>query len=189
MDYSKFKENLIKSDCQKCPSLCENRNNIVIDRGNAKSDIVVIGEAPGRDEDLQGKPFVGQAGKLLDRIMNSIGLSTENDMLITNVVKCRPPDNRVPTDLEVSNCMGYLKWQLNHIRPKVVVLLGATAAKWFFDVSEGMKKLAGSFLNHPQYPDIKFVVLYHPAALLYDASKKKVMWDHVQKLRDYLEGV
>lgn len=188
MKYGTFKTNLIESNCQKCSGLCEKRTNIVVDRGNADSNVLVIGEAPGRDEDLKGKPFVGQAGKLLDKIMASINLSTETDMLITNVVKCRPPNNRVPTPKEVENCFPYLEWQLRKMRPKVVVLLGATSAKYFFDISGGMGQVAGSFLKHPNYPDTQFVILYHPAALLYDASKKKVMWEHIKKLRDYLKG-
>jgi len=189
VQYLDFKNNLIASNCQKCPALCEKRTHIVVDRGNADSKVLVIGEAPGRDEDLKGKPFVGQAGKLLDKIMGAINLSTEKDMLITNVVKCRPPNNRVPTPKEVENCFPYLEWQIRKMRPQVIVLLGATSAKYFFDISGGMREVAGSFLKHPSYPYTQFVILYHPAALLYDASKKKMMWEHVKKLRDYLKGV
>ena len=188
-DYASFRSRLTESNCSKCSELCETRHNIVVDRGNPKTDIVVIGEAPGENEDLQGKAFVGRAGQLLDKIMESIGLDTNKDMLIINVVKCRPPDNRAPKPNEAENCKPYLKWQLDYVKPKVVVLLGATAAKHLMPDQKdaGMKDRVGQFFDLPDYPGTKFLLLYHPAYLLRDPRKKPEMWEHVKGLKRYLE--
>src|SRR5258706_1240223 len=122
--YGEFAKRLKDSACSKCAELCQTRHNIVVDRGNPDTKIVAIGEAPGENEDLQGKAFVGRAGQLLDKIMESIGLDTNEDMLILNVVKCRPPKNRAPTPAEAQNCRPYLDRQLNFVKPSVIVLLG-----------------------------------------------------------------
>ena len=186
--YDVFRRQLIASNCVKCAELCENRHNIVADRGNPNTKLVLIGEAPGENEDLQGKAFVGRAGQLLDKIMESIGLDTNKDMLILNVVKCRPPDNRAPKPTEAANCFPYLKWQLDYVKPKVVVLLGATAAKHLMpeQKSEGMKDRVGQFFDLPSYPGVKFLLLYHPAYLLRDPRKKKDMWEHVKALKNLI---
>lgn len=189
-DYASFKAELIESNCSKCAELCAGRHNIVVDRGNPNTKIVIIGEAPGENEDLQGKAFVGRAGQLLDKIMESIGLDTNKDMLIVNVVKCRPPDNRAPKPSEADNCKPYLKWQLDFVKPEVVVLLGATAAKHLMpdQKDKGMKERVGKFFNLPEYPQAKFLLLYHPAYLLRDPRKKIEMWEHVKELKKYLES-
>ena len=137
------------SNCSKCENLCNDRSNIVVDRGNHQTRVVVIGEGPGEKEDLSGQSFVGRAGQLLDKIMESIGLDTNKDMLILNVVKCRPPGNRAPTQQEADNCFPYLKWQLDTVKPDVIVLLGATAAKHFFPKkkSTSMKDMVGKFFK------------------------------------------
>lgn len=186
--YEEFKSRLIESNCPKCPELCAARHNIVVDRGNPKTKIVVIGEGPGENEDLQGKAFVGRAGQLLDKIMESIGLDTNKDMLILNVVKCRPPDNRLPKPMEAANCKPYLEWQLRFVKPKVIVLLGATAAKHLMPNQKagGMKDRVGQFFDLPEHPGVRFLLLYHPAYLLRDPRKKKDMWEHVKKLKDFL---
>ncbi len=185
--YLEFKENLIKSNCSKC-RLHEKRTNIVPDRGNPETKILVIGEGPGADEDAQGRAFVGRAGKLLDKIMESIELNTNNDILIANVVKCRPPDNRAPFKDEVNTCMPYLQKQIELVKPKIIILLGATALKHMIKDKKNfsMEEEAGKFFEVPEYPGIKFMVLYHPAYLLYDPRKKKDMWEHVKILKEIL---
>lgn len=187
--YNEFRQKLNQSECSLCPSLCEKRSHIVVDRGNPASKIVLIGEAPGENEDLQGLSFVGRAGQLLDQIMASIGLDTNQDTLILNVVKCRPPENRKPTPAEAKNCWPFLKWQLEFVKPRVVVLLGATAAKYFLPKeSEGsMKDRVGKFFGAVDFPSIRFFLLYHPAYLLRDPRKKKDMNEHVQELQRALK--
>jgi len=188
--YREFRENLIKSKCSKC-RLHEKRTNIVPDRGNSQTKIMLIGEGPGADEDAKGKAFVGRAGQLLDKIMQSIDLDTNRDMLIANVVKCRPPENRAPFKDEVDTCMPYLKKQIELQKPKVIILLGATALKNMIRDKKNfsMEEEAGKFFEVPEYPDIRFMVLYHPAYLLYDPRKKKDMWEHVKGLKNILTDI
>jgi len=187
--YEDFKNKLAASQCSKCPELCRERHNIVVDRGNSKTKLVLIGEAPGEKEDLEGNAFVGRAGKLLDQMMASIGLDTNKDMAILNVVKCRPPGNRAPKPIEVENCFPYLKWQLDFIKPQLVVLLGATAAKHFIqDKKASMKDLVGKIIEVASYPNSKFMLLYHPAFLLRDPRKKPETWEHLKKMKQHLIG-
>lgn len=186
--YEDFKRALSESNCSKCVELCVDRHNIVVDRGNPAAKIVLIGEAPGENEDLQGKAFVGRAGQLLDKVMMSIGVDTNRDTLIINVVKCRPPKNRPPKPEESKNCFPYLKWQLEFVKPAVIILLGATAAKYLLpsDKKQNMKDRVGKLFDLPDYPACKLQLLYHPAYLLRDPRKKKDMWEHAQILRRYL---
>jgi DNA polymerase len=144
--------------------------------------------APGENEDLQGKAFVGRAGQLLDKIMASIGLDTNQDMLIVNVVKCRPPDNRAPTQAEADNCKPYLDWQIKQVKPQIIVLLGATAAKHLMPKQKGqnMKDRVGKFFEIREYPGIRFLLLYHPAYLLRDPRKKVDMGEHIKQLTTVL---
>lgn len=187
--YEEFARRLRESNCSKCPELCESRHNIVIDRGNPQTKIVVIGEGPGENEDLQGKTFVGRAGQLFDKIMESIGLDTNRDMLIINVVKCRPPENRAPKLEEAAHCRPYMEWQLQWVKPRVVILLGATAAKHLMPEQKdnNMKDRVGQFFDLPSYPGVKFLLLYHPAFLLRDPRKKPETWEHVKNLKKFLE--
>ncbi|MCB4756788.1 MAG: uracil-DNA glycosylase [Elusimicrobia bacterium] len=186
--YEEFRQKLKQSNCAKCPALCESRRSIVVDRGNPGAKLVLIGEAPGENEDLQGLAFVGRAGQLLDQIMAGIKLDTNKDMLILNVVKCRPPDNRSPKPEEAANCLPYLEWQLDCVKPKVIVLLGATAAKHLMpgQKDQGMKDRVGQFFDLPEYPGVKFQLLYHPAFILRDPRKKPEMWEHVKALKNHL---
>ena len=124
--YEEFKKRLLESECTRC-ELSRTGKNIVIDRGNPRSRIMVIGEAPGETEEKLGKAFVGRAGKLLDSIMDAVGLDTNKDMLIANIVKHRPPKNRVPRADEAEACMPYLKKQIELIKPRLIILLGATS--------------------------------------------------------------
>jgi len=187
-EYPLFKYLLKSSDCKKC-ELHRGRSNIVIDRGNPSSRIMVIGEAPGENEDTIGKAFVGRAGKLLDEIMKSISLDTEHDMLIANIAKCRPPENRAPLREEVAACFPYLHKQIELINPRVIVLLGAVALKHMVPGKKdfAMGDEAGTFFCSKDYPGVQFMVLYHPAYLLYNPRKKKVMWEHVKKLDVFLK--
>lgn len=187
--YDEFKKKLASSGCCKCPELCQTRTNIVVDRGNNKARIVAIGEAPGEKEDLQGAAFVGRSGQLLDKMMASIGIDTNKDLLIINVVKCRPPENRAPKPIEAENCMPYLKWQLDFVKPEVVVLLGATAVKHLMpaDKDKGMKERVGQFFDLPDYPGTKFQLLYHPAYLLRDPRKQPETLEHLKALKRYLD--
>ncbi len=185
--YDEFAQRLRESNCPKCPELCAERHTIVVDRGTPSTKIVAIGEGPGENEDLQGKAFVGRGGQLFDKIMASVGIDTNKDMLILNVVKCRPPKNRPPKPQEAANCMPYLRWQLNWVKPRVVILLGATAAKHMMPEREGpMRDLVGKLFELPDHPGVKFMLLYHPAFLLRDPRKQPETREHVKTLQSYL---
>ena len=185
--YERFRERLSASGCRLCP-LSEGRTHIVVDRGNPASRLMFVGEGPGEQADLQGRAFVGKAGQLLDKILAAIGLDPDRDTLIVNVVKCRPPGNRAPHAEEAEACLPYLRRQIDLVRPEVIALLGATALRHFDPARKkvSMQQEAGRFFALPSFPGVDFVVLYHPAALLYDASLKPQMWRHVRLLRDHL---
>ena len=186
--YVEFKKALIDSSCTRC-ELSKGRTHLVVDRGNPEAKILVIGEAPGEQEDLKAEAFVGRAGQLLDQILASIQLDSNRDTLIINVVKCRPPENRAPAKEEAETCLPYLRKQIDLVRPRVILLLGATALKHIIPEKRefSMEEEAGKFFIHPAFPGIQFMVLFHPAYLLYDARKKPLMWEHVKRLRVYLE--
>jgi uracil-DNA glycosylase family 4 len=187
--YEEFRAKLREYNCERCSALCSGRNSIVVDRGNPDTNLMVIGEAPGEDEDWAGQAFVGRAGQLLDKIFASIGLNTNKDMLIVNMVKCRPPNNRPPTPDEVQNCSNYLNWQINKVNPRFVVLLGATAAKGFLQQPDLlMKNIVGKPLTVGIYPGKMFMILYHPAFLLRNPNMKSVMWEHVKVLKALLDN-
>jgi DNA polymerase len=186
--YTEFRRRLLDSACRRC-TLCEGRTHIVADRGSPDARIMVIGEGPGEQEDLKGEAFVGKAGKLLDKIMSAVDLDTNRHMLIVNVVKCRPPENRTPRQDEVEACLPFLQRQIALVKPRIVLLLGATSLK-HIDPSRkdfSMANEAGKFFTLGDYPGVQFMVLYHPAALLYNARLKSDMWAHVQALRDFLK--
>jgi len=187
-DYPLFKDLVKSSNCKQC-ELHRGRRNIVIDRGTPTAKIMVIGEAPGEKEDSTGSAFVGRAGKLLDEILKAINLDTEKDVLIVNIVKCRPPGNRAPLREEVNACMPYLHKQIKLVQPHVIVLLGAVALKHMIPGKKGfsMADEAGNFFASSEYPGVHFMVLYHPAYLLYDPRKKKDMWEHVKRLETFLK--
>ena len=188
-NYPAFKKALYESACKKC-ALHEGRTQIVVDRGDPNAQIMVIGEGPGEKEDLSGQAFVGRAGKMFDEIMKAIGLDTNKDMFIANVVKCRPPGNRAPRDEEAQACFPYLRKQIEMVAPKVIILLGATALKRMDPTKKNfaMDEEAGRFFNLPDYPGILFMVLYHPAALLYNSKLKPAMWEHAKKLRALIQN-
>lgn len=190
-NYDQFKQSLASSGCKRCSALCQTRHHIVVDRGQPTSKIMLIGEAPGENEDLQGEAFVGRAGQLLDKMMAASGLDTKRDVFIVNVVKCRPPNNRAPTPQEVFNCRPYLNWQLAYVKPRIIVLLGATALKHMAPQfkTDAMKDLVGKFFSHIDYPQSQFLPLYHPAFLLRDPRKKPETWEHLKVLRRRIEEI
>lgn len=185
--YAEFHHRLKSYDCQRC-TLCHTRSQIVIDRGDPGAPIMLISERPGENEDLVGKPFVGRAGELLDKMLGAIELDSNRDVLIANVTKCKPESDRAPSKQEVEACMPFLEKQIELIGPRVIVLLGAVALKWF-DPSRPdikMEHEAGKFFELPRFPGIQFVVLYNPAFLLRDPSKKAVTWEHLKALRNFI---
>ncbi len=168
-------------DCRKC-GLCEQRHTVVTGEGNTDADIMFIGEGPGRDEDITGRPFVGAAGKLLDKMLAAIGLERD-DVYIANIVKCRPPQNRTPQDDEAQACLPYLRAQFALIRPRIIVCLGATSAKYIYDPNVRITKDRGNWVFRK---GVWILPTYHPAALLRDQSKKKDAWVDLQLIRDKL---
>ena len=166
-------------DCIKCRVLASGRKQIVFGTGNPNADVVVVGEAPGADEDEQGKPFVGRAGKLLTDILKAINFSRE-EIFICNILKCRPPDNRNPLPDEIENCEPYLFKQLEMIKPKLILAVGTFASQTLLRSKEPLGKLRGRF---HEYKGIKMMVTYHPAALLRNPNWKKPTWEDVQLFR------
>jgi len=166
-----------------CCGLCPGRTNAVPGEGNPSAQLMFIGEGPGATEDALGRPFVGQAGKLLDEIIQAIGLRRE-DVYITNIVKCRPPQNRKPLPDEIAACMPYLHRQIALIRPKVIVALGGTAGEALLDARKSLGELRGKVHS---YGGIPVVATYHPAALLRNPNWKKPTWDDVRIARQLLD--
>lgn len=166
------------TSCTKC-GLGSTRTRIVIERGSRDAPLMLIGEGPGRQEDEQGKPFVGQAGQLLDLLLEGL-MFTEKDYYICNVVKCRPPDNRVPTDEEAEKCLPYLRNQVALIKPKIMVCMGATAMKYVIDREARITRIRGQWIEKKGY---WLMPTFHPAALLRDESKKALMFEDMKKVR------
>jgi DNA polymerase len=158
------------STCTRCPQLAETRTRVVFGSGNADADLMFVGEAPGRNEDEQGIPFVGAAGKLLDQLLGEIGLSRD-EVFIANCLKCRPPGNRDPLPQEISNCQGWLFRQLELIQPKVVCTLGNFSTKLLREDMTGITRLHGQAEVRVIGPRaVRLMPLYHPAAALYTRS-------------------
>jgi len=168
-------------DCQRC-SLGRVRTSLVFGEGNPKADIVFVGEAPGRDEDVQGRPFVGRAGQLLTRIIIAMGLKRE-DVYICNILKCRPPGNRNPRPEEIITCEPFLVKQLQAINPKVICALGTFAAHTLLKTDVPITVLRGKFHT---YHGIQLMPTYHPAFLLRNPAAKKQVWEDVQKIMKVL---
>ncbi len=168
--------------CTKC-ELCKNRTNVVFGVGNTDADLMFIGEAPGYYEDQQGEPFVGKAGQLLTKIIESIGMK-RGDVYIANILKCRPPDNRNPNANEIVVCSPHLIKQIDIIRPKIICALGTFAAQTLLDTKEAIGKLRGKFF---EYQSTKLIATYHPAYLLRNPEEKKKVWTDIKKVRDFLQ--
>ncbi|MBS5720762.1 MAG: uracil-DNA glycosylase [Clostridium sp.] len=159
-------EEVVKQ-CRKC-RLCETRKNVVFGVGNREADIMFIGEGPGADEDAQGEPFVGKAGKLMNMAFDMLGIKRE-EVYIANIVKCRPPNNRNPQDDEAENCLDYLRNQVILVKPKIIVLLGSVALKNVLGKEYGITASRGKWLERK---GILYMPTWHPAALLRDENKK-----------------
>ena len=169
--------------CKKC-GLGETRLNVVAGRGTSlDAPLMFIGEGPGEQEDIKGEAFVGKAGKLLDLLLEAQGFQF-HQYYIANIVKCRPPDNRVPTDSEAQACLPWLRFQVKHIRPAIVVCLGSTAARYIVDKDIKITRSRGIWIEKPGF----FSVLptYHPSAVLRDPAKRKDFFTDIRKVRDKL---
>lgn len=175
------------NDCTKCEKcrLGSTRNNIVIGRGNINAPILLVGEGPGEQEDIQGEPFVGPAGKLLDLLIDAL-MFEKDQYYIANIVKCRPPGNRVPNDDEAQMCLQYLRRQFSLIKPKIIVCLGATAMKYIIDKDAKITNIRGHWVERKGF---YIMPTFHPAALLRDQSKKILMWEDFKKVKQRLDIV
>lgn len=170
--------------CVRC-RLAEGRTQVVFSDGNPTGRLMVVGEAPGRNEDETGLPFVGQAGKLLDLMLASVGLSRQDTVYIGNVLKCRPPGNRNPLPDEIEACAPILKRQIELVSPEVLLAVGSFAAQWLTGTQKALGKLRGSVYA---YQGVPLVVTYHPAALLRNPGWSRATWDDLQLLRQVMDG-
>lgn len=173
--------------CQRC-ELSQTRTQVVIGRGTPQADVMIIGEAPGQSEDEQGLPFVGRSGKLLDQILASVELSVEKDVYISNIVKCRPPQNRTPLAREITACKSYLLEQIRLIDPKIILFTGATALKGLTGEKKAISKMRGQWL---QWEGRWAMAIFHPAYLLRNPSREKgkpkwLMWQDMQAVKQKL---
>jgi uracil-DNA glycosylase len=168
-------------DCTRC-RLYKGRTKVVFGVGNVNAELMFVGEGPGADEDAQGEPFVGRAGQLLNNMISAMGLKRQ-DVYIANVVKCRPPGNRTPEKDECDTCSPFLMRQIDVIRPKVIVALGAVAAKNLLAVNDSMANLRGRWYD---FRESRLLVTYHPAYLLRDPRQKKEAWKDLQMVMKYL---
>ncbi len=185
-----MKENLEEilgiSGCTDC-ELSNNRKNIVTGEGNTDSEILLIGEAPGKEEDKRKRPFVGKAGDLLNNFLEKIGLERD-EIYITNVVKCRPPSNRDPKQKEMDACNKYLKKQLEIIDPSLIISMGRIASMRMKRERISLKEIHGTLTNTDnEYGNKKLFITYHPAACLYNKNLEKVLLDDFKKLKTYFE--
>ncbi|MCC8015484.1 MAG: uracil-DNA glycosylase [Eubacterium sp.] len=172
------------NNCTRCP-LCNGRHNVVLGTGNRNSDILFVGEGPGYHEDMEGEPFVGAAGQLLDKMLASIGLSRK-EIYIANVVKCRPPSNRDPLPEEYNVCLNWLRWQYVLIQPKIVVCLGRIAAKALIEPDFRITRDRGKWYYKK---GVDFTATFHPSALLRDESKKRPAWEDFKAIKERLDNL
>ena len=171
--------------CKKC-RLCQTRNNVVFGTGNRQADLMFIGEGPGADEDLQGEPFVGRAGKLLDKMLVAVDLDRNKNIYIANIVKCRPPQNRDPKPEEQEQCIEWLRAQVKMINPKIIVCLGRIAAGRIIKSDIKITKEHGLWFEKG---GIQMMAMLHPAAVLRDPRRKPEAFDDFLKLRDKINEI
>jgi len=178
----------LKNDCLKCQKcgLCETRTNVVFGYGNPLSEVMFIGEGPGEQEDLQGKPFVGRSGKLLDKMLSEIGLSREENIYIANIVKCRPPKNRDPLPEEQEMCIDWLRNQTALLNPKIIVAVGRIAAMKIIDDKIKITKDHGKFYKKK---NILFMPTIHPAAVLRNPKQKALVEEDFRNLKQKIEEI
>lgn len=182
MDYEELE--VAAEACQRC-RLARTRTNVVFSDGNPNARLMVVGEAPGANEDRTGLPFVGQAGKLLDLLLASVNLSRQESVYICNVLKCRPPGNRDPMSDEIDLCAPYLRRQIALVAPEVILAVGTFAAKLLTGLDRPLGKLRGSVYS---YEGVPLVVTYHPAALLRNSGWTRSTWNDLQLLRQVMDG-
>ncbi len=170
--YEEFSSALAGSGCVKC-GLAEGRTQIVVDRGDPGARLMLIGEGPGAEEDRTGRAFVGRSGRLLDKLLTEAGFDVEREILIANIVRCRPPGNRAPRVSEAKACLPYLHHQISLVAPRVIALLGASAIRFLLPELKGraMKELVGRPFDHAAFPGARLLPLYHPAFLLRDPRR------------------
>ncbi len=189
------KENIlaeVKKVCERCYNcpLGKTRTNLVFSAGNPHAKLLLIGEAPGHTEDMRGIPFVGRAGQLLDKILLSQNITREKNIYICNTVKCRPPENRVPTPEEKAVCRVYLDAQISIIKPKIILLCGATAVKSMLNTNDGISKIRGQWFEGPF--GSKMMPIFHPSYLLRNQSNEKgsprwLMWKDIELIKSELD--
>lgn len=181
MDWDELTQTICR--CQEC-GLAQSRSQAVPGVGDRKAEWLVVGEAPGADEDAQGEPFVGQAGKLLDNMLAAIGLKRGAGVYIANVLKCRPPNNRNPQDIEITACEPYLARQIELIRPRIILAVGKFAAQWLLASDQPVGALRGK-IHH--FNEIPVIVTYHPAYLLRSPTEKARAWEDLCLAQDALK--
>jgi len=176
MSFDSLKNEILS--CRKC-GLAKTRNKVIFGEGNLNAEIFIIGEAPGRDEDLRGHPFVGRSGQLLDKILAACGFNRTDHVFISNIVKCRPPGNREPLQEETQKCLPYLLQQIEYINPKILILLGATALKQMIGPDQRITKVRGTWIDW----ETRLVMpVYHPSALLRNSALKYDTWEDFKKI-------
>ena len=190
-NYSSLKK--LNSECVECTScsLSETRKNVVVGKGNESAQVVIIGEGPGEQEDITGLPFVGRAGKMLDTALSSVDIDPLEDCYITNIVKCRPPNNRKPSAVESEACMPWLNEQINLLKPKIIILAGSTAVQSFLGIDEPISKKRGKWIEKD---NIKYMPIFHPSYLLRNPSKNKgkpkwLTWQDLKKVKKELNSI
>lgn len=179
----------VASQCERC-GLCQTRNSVVFFDGNPEAKLMIIGEGPGQQEDMTGLPFVGKAGQLLDKILDAAKIERKRDCYICNIVKCRPPGNRVPSPEEMSQCRPFLDAQIAFVRPKLIMLAGSTAVQAVLKVKDPISKLRGRWFDHAS--GAKVMPVFHPSYLLRNDSRaagspKWLMWQDIQAVRKALD--
>ena len=190
-NYSSLKK--LNSECVECVScnLSKTRKNVVVGKGNESAHVVIIGEGPGEQEDITGLPFVGRAGKMLDTALSSVDIDPLEDCYITNIVKCRPPNNRKPSAVESEACMPWLNEQINLLKPKIIILAGSTAVQSFLGIDEPISKIRGQWIEKD---NIKYMPIFHPSYLLRNPSKNKgkpkwLTWQDLKKVKKELNSI
>ncbi len=184
--YNNFED--LKKNCEQCTKcgLCKTRHNVVVGVGNPKADVLFIGEGPGENEDLQGEPFVGRAGKLLDKMLTAVDLDRNKNIYIANIVKCRPPQNRDPKPEEQEMCIEWLRSQVRLIKPKIIVCLGRISAQKLIDPNLKITKEHGKFIRKGNF---LMMPMFHPAAILRNPNQKPEAFDDFLKLRDKINEI
>ena len=184
---------LLHKECRKCKSceLSKTRNNVVVAKGNTKAKILIIGEGPGEQEDITGFPFVGRAGKMLDSALMSVEIDPLEDCYITNIVKCRPPQNRKPLSNEINSCMPWLTKQINLLNPKIIILAGSTSVEAFLEIKKPISKMRGEWIIKD---NIKIMPIFHPSYLLRSPSKepgkpKWLTWQDLKKVKTAFDNL